>query len=405
MTEPPAIGELVTVDVQSPVTGGRCIARHQGRIVFVRGALPGERVVARVTGHGRKGAFVWAEVEQVAVASAQRVKPPCRVAGVCGGCDWQHGSLAEQRRIKASVIADALRRTGGLTSIDGIALNEAVQVKAVDDGNGLGWRTRMRYAVDDRRRVGLRAHESHEIVEAADCPLAVIAIQDVMSRSGNWPANSEIIVAASSAGDLWVSGLTGTDLMVETVLHRTWTIPVGAFWQVHPRAATELVEAVLAMAEPRPGELVLDLYSGVGLFAAFLAERVGETGQLHAVERDAAAVDAGRANLVDLGQVRYHRASVAAWLGRRGGRPADVVVLDPPRAGAGRSVVAEIAACHPRAIVYVACDPVALARDTKTLAALDYSLRDLRCFDIFPMTKHVECVALFTPTSQPAPPP
>lgn len=415
----PDIGQLLTVEVGIPVAGGRCIARADGRVVFVRGALPGELVQVEVTGHGRGGSFVWAQVESVIEASPDRVEPPCSVAGVCGGCDWQHVSLQAQRQLKAEVIIDALRRTGGITEIGGKPLADAIWVLALDDGDGLGWRTRMRYASDGVGRCGLRAHESHQIIEATGCPLAVAPIREAIAGVTTWPVDSEISMTASNTGQVGaaiepaitaksrlakelpskisIAGVRGHGWVLESAMDRTWRVGIDEFWQVHPAAATTLTKAIIALSDVKPGDRVLDLYSGVGLFAGCIAEVVGSEGQVDAVEASSNAVRNARRNLHDLPQVKLHEAKVEAWMRARDQSPVDVVVLDPPRSGVGRGVVEEICSLAPRAVVFVACDPVALARDVKTFGEAGYRVAEIRGYDLFPMTKHVESVALLRP--------
>ncbi|MGV1078747.1 MAG: class I SAM-dependent RNA methyltransferase [Candidatus Nanopelagicales bacterium] len=399
-TRPPAIGESVELTVESAVAGGLCLGRSDGRVVFVRGALPGETVRARVVGHGKAGAFLRTEVAEVLTASPARVTPPCPIAGECGGCDWQHATLPEQRAIKAAVIVDAMRRIGGIDRIGDVELADVVAVRAPDSGSGLNWRTRMRFATDGDGVLGLRAANSRRVIAASNCPISSTGIRSAVAGVAEWPTDSEVVAAESSSGEVYVHGVTGPRIFHEAVKHRNWEIPTTIFWQVHPAAAMLLVDAVVELAVPKAGETVLDLFSGAGLFAAFLGEAVGETGRVDAIEGSVAAVTAARANLTDVPQVRHHRSDVAAWLRHSKRRPVDLVVLDPPRAGAGREVVRSIVRRQPHRVVYVACDPVALARDAKTFAGLGYSLDTLVCFDIFPMTKHVECVALFERTDK-----
>lgn len=425
------VGSLLTVEIGFPVAGGRCLARHEGRIVFVRGALPGEQAVVRVTGHGRSGAFLWAELAEVLVASPDRVAPPCSVAGVCGGCDWQHASLPAQRVLKAQVIVDALKRTGGLTEIAGVPLAEAIRVEQVGSGGpdglsgGLGWRTRMRYVTTESGELGLRMHESHRLVEATGCRLAAAEIREAVAAVSDWPVGVEVLVTASSTGEVCLAidpgdamteqivgqlpesvtilGVRGEHWVSESVADRQWRVRADGFWQVHPAAGATLVEAVLDLAKLQLGERVVDLYSGVGLFAGPMAELVGPFGRVDTVEGDADAAGYGRYNLADLPQVVNHEAEVKTWLQEQAGEPAgssgsgSVIVLDPPRAGAGLEVVDLIAARRPRAIVYLACDPVALARDLKGFAGHGYRVSTFGSYDIFPMTKHIECVALLEP--------
>jgi tRNA/tmRNA/rRNA uracil-C5-methylase (TrmA/RlmC/RlmD family) len=171
----------------------------------------------------------------------------------------------------------------------------------------------------------------------------------------------------------------------------------SGFWQVHPAAADLFSSVVLDHLEPRAGEHALDLYSGVGLFAAALAAPLGPGGRVETVESDARAVADARFNLSDVPTVVVHEGRVEDVLKRSGLRRVDLVVLDPPRAGAGADVVRWIASLAPRAVAYVSCDPASLARDVDRFAGLGYALSRLRAFDAFPMTQHVECVALLTP--------
>lgn len=422
-----AIGDGLTVEVGAPVAGGQCIARVDGRVVFVRDAIPGELVEVEVTGTGKRGGFLRADTRRVIVASPHRVVPPCPVAGECGGCDWQHVAVDFQLQLKRQVIVDAFGRTGGIAAIGGIPLVEAFIVEPLDAGNGLGWRTRMRYAVTATGEIGLRAARSHRVIPAAQCPLADDRIRrslaDYVAPSGAHTLVAAVPQGRSSgpggladtrtdagcrigAGADAIEGVVLiTDQQVgagdipmieEQVGGRRFRVAAAGFWQVHPLAASALVEAVLGAAAVRPGDRVLDLYSGVGLFAAFLAEATGPAGRVDAVEGDKIAVECAKSNLADLPWVHQHRADVQRWLGLGKRRAADVVVLDPPRAGAGRAVVAAVAVRGPRTIVYVACDAVALARDAAYLRAHGYGLTSLCAFDLFPMTKHVECVAAFT---------
>ena len=196
----------------------------------------------------------------------------------------------------------------------------------------------------------------------------------------------------SADGELF---LDGPKLLHERASGRDWQVAGSGFWQVHTGAATALTDAVLEGADPQPGERTADLCSGVGLFSAALAQRVGAGGAVIAVESDPEAVGDAAVNLADLPQVELVTDRVDRAL-RRGvlGEAMDVVVLDPPRTGAKRDVVEAIAAARPRVVAYVACEPAALARDVAIFAEHGYHLTGLRAFDLFPMTMHVECVAL-----------
>jgi tRNA/tmRNA/rRNA uracil-C5-methylase (TrmA/RlmC/RlmD family) len=189
--------------------------------------------------------------------------------------------------------------------------------------------------------------------------------------------------------------LEGPSDVHERAAGRSYAVPVEGFWQVHPAAAETLSATVVEMLRPRAGEVSWDLYGGAGLFAAVLAQHTGARTTL--VESSPAGVRAARANLADL-PVEVVEARVDVALRRRRiTAPVDLVVLDPPRSGAGAPVVKAIAAAGPRAVAYVACDPAALARDVATFRSLGWEMNAIRAFDCFPMTQHIECVALLTP--------
>lgn len=398
----PAVGDTLRLTVEKVAAGGHCVARYEGQVVFVRHTLPGEVVDATVT-EVRKG-FLRADAVTVHTASPDRVEPPCRYAGPgrCGGCDWQHATPAAQRRLKADVVTELLVRLGKLDPAHVAALDVTV---AALPGGALDWRTRVRYAVDRSGRVGLRAHRSHRVVPVDACPIATPAVRELPVTDRRWRPGSELSVVSSTAGDpavlehRSVRGRTVTRLaygeptVVERALGTEFVLPAEAFWQVHPAAADTFADCARELLAPRPGERALDLYGGVGLFSVALAREVGADGAVTLVESHRGAADAARHNVRDLPQVEVVTGRVERVLPGLG--PGDLVLLDPPRSGAGRAVVARLAELAPRAICYVACDPAALARDAGTFAELGWRLRALRGFDAFPMTQHVECVALF----------
>jgi tRNA/tmRNA/rRNA uracil-C5-methylase (TrmA/RlmC/RlmD family) len=342
--------------------GGHVVARADGVVVFVRHALPGERVVVEIT-EGREGdRFLRGDAIEVLEASPHRVPAPCPYAGpgACGGCDFQHVSPEHQRALKTAVVREQLSRLAGL-DVD-------VVVEPVPPG--LGWRTRMQYvdlpdgSVSGR---GLRKHRSHEVVEIDHC---LIAHPDAIDAGAGHMTVIESVEAAHGVHEFAVAS--------------------DGFWQPHVAAPQTLVDCVLDFLAPATGESVVDLYAGVGLFAAYLADAVGDEGPVIAVEgdREAAAHAAENAGM-------SVEADVQRWLERPDvEQRADLVVLDPPRTGAKRRVVEGVVGLGPRAVAYVACDPAALARDVAFFAELGYTLSRLRAFDLFPMTHHVECVAL-----------
>ncbi|PWJ49293.1 tRNA/tmRNA/rRNA uracil-C5-methylase, TrmA/RlmC/RlmD family [Quadrisphaera granulorum] len=435
------VGLEVEVEVGAVAHGGHCVARHEGRVLFVRHALPGERVVARVTEGAPRDSYWRADAVQVLSPSPDRVTPPCPWAGPgrCGGCDWQHATVSAQRALKAAVLTEQLERLAGLDAAalvpvvgEGGLVVEAVDGDGVDVEAGLRWRTRVQYAVGPGGRLGLREHRSHRVVEIDDCRIAAPRAAEVDPQAVTWPGAEGVEVVAPQTGDDRLLVVTprrtgeGRRLRLPTppapsslavvgeeglarVRGRTWVaqevqLPRGprsfrvtgsGFWQVHPGAAAALAGAVVASAGLEPGEHVADLYSGAGLLTAALADEVGADGTVVSVEGDARAVADARRNLRDLPQVRVLPGRVDRALAAMAadGERVDVVVLDPPRVGARRAVLERVVALAPRTVVHVACDPAALARDVAVLAELGYRLDGLRAFDLFPQTHHVEAVA------------
>ncbi|MDQ1627474.1 MAG: hypothetical protein QOI54_1218 [Actinomycetota bacterium] len=369
--------------------------------MFVRHTLPGEVVRVEVTEGDAASAYWRADAVEVIEAAEGRVAPPCPWSGPgrCGGCDWQHASLEVQRGLKAAVVREQLGRLAGL--------DREVVVEAVPgDAEGLDWRTQVTYAVSAGGRAGLRKHRSHQIVPIDECRIAHPLVRDVSLSQNRWAPDTAVEVAVSPAtGERLVlaggrvqrglgSTRDGTAAVHEAAAQRLYRVSRGGFWQVHPGAADALVAAVVEGLEPAAGESVLDLYGGAGLFAAVLASRVGPGGRVTLVESDETAVADARHNLAGLPGVRIERGRVDHVLRRLHLRRADLVVLDPPRSGAGKAVVDLVSRTRPRRIAYVACDPAALARDLRWFAERGgYALRGLRSFDLFPMTHHVECVA------------
>ncbi|MEE4425429.1 class I SAM-dependent RNA methyltransferase [Streptomyces bugieae] len=436
--EPPAgaaakslIGAEYEVEVGPVAHGGHCIARTEaGQVLFVRHTLPGERVIARVT-EGEEGArFLRADAVEILQPSKDRVEAPCPFSGPgrCGGCDWQHAKPGAQRRLKGEVVAEQLMRLAGLTpeaaGWDGTV--EPAPGDKVGPGEVPAWRTRVQYAVDAEGHAGLRKHRSHDVEPVTHCLIAAPGVSELGVEKRDWPqiATVEAIAATGSHDrqviltprpggrlpiveldkpvsvmrigekDGAVHRVHGRPFVRERAAGRTWRVGNGGFWQVHPKAADLLVDAVMQGLMPKKGDMALDLYCGVGLFAGALAERVGDKGAVLGIESGKRAVEDARHNLADLDRVRIEHGKVESVLPRTGITDVDLVVLDPPRAGAGKSTVHHLASLTPRRLAYVACDPAALARDLKYFAEVGYAPRRMRAFDLFPMTHHVECVVI-----------
>ncbi len=409
------VGTEVELEVGPVAHGGHCVARLDGRVVFVRHTLPGERVRARVTEGGPS--FWRADAVEVLQASPDRVEPAWPAAGAdgVGGGELSHVALPAQRRWKTDVLVEQLQR---LARIDSDWLAREVTVEGVpgdDERRGLHYRTRIDLVADADGHAGMRKHRSHDVLALKKMPLGTAEIaafaiaEDVFTRT--WEPGAQLALVAPSEGDPvllvdgepWRRGKPDTRPNARRAVTEAVTGPWGThryrvaadgFWQVHREAPAVLTGAVLDAVRPVEGATVLDLYSGAGLFTLPLADAVGPDGRVVAVEGDARAVKDARRNAHAFGQVDLREGAVDRVLADDPDGAADVVVLDPPRTGAGRAVVDAIAARAPRRIVYVACDPAALARDVGYLAGHGYTLTGVRGFDLFPHTHHLEAVAV-----------
>ena len=386
------IGDVIDVDVTKVANGGFCIARHEGQVVFVRHTLPGERVRVEITDVTKK--FLRADTIEVLSPSQERVEAPCTYAGVCGGCDWQHANLAYQRELKSQIVREQLGHLAKVEMVNSQPLEE-FRVQAMSSTeDGLRWRTRNRFRRIGNMGVGLQMARSHAVIEIEDCLIAAEGAVS-LAQSVLDVGDGDIQTVVTSAGKNVVVDPRNGPIIDETVFERRWHIHAASFWQIHKNAPEVFVSTVRDMAQLQTGETLLDLYSGAGLFAASLASDVGDDGEVIAVESGIDAVRDARRSCSDLPQLDLITADVSKWLAVNSAEEFDVIVLDPPRAGAGQVNIATIAGMAQRAIIYVACEPSALARDTAILRESGWQLSQLRGFDAFPMTSHVECIALF----------
>jgi len=379
--------------------GGYCVARHEGIAVFVTGALPGERVRAEVTAQRSK--LWYARVREVLQPSPDRIEniwPEAENAGI-GGADLGHVSLEAGRRWKARVIEAQMLRLAHLP------VQVEVEQAPGDDGRaGLAWRTRVTLQVDESGTLGMYAAKSHEIIPVTSMPLAHEEIQEAISRDLATPrrpgGGTRSYVRASHSGLTVLDHRPGRTDPVGTVREQVATrygtfsyeVAADGFWQVHRSAPQVLVEAVMDAVSDSRGP-VFDLYAGAGLFSVPVAQR--GSGPVTAIEGSASAVRNLWANTEGLG-VDCRVGDVTKVLS--GITPAGhgVIVCDPPRSGAGARAVAQMERIGADRIVYVACDPASLARDVADFRARGYHLASLRAFDLFPMTHHVESVAVLT---------
>ena len=399
----PSVPVELTLTTGPPANGGSCVARHEGRVVFVRYALPAERVRVRVVAD--HGSYWHADVVDVLEASPDRVDPLCPIAGVDGAgcCDLAFAAPEAARRLKGAVVANQLAKLGGYHWCDE---SDAV-AEPVGTGETTGWRTRVRLDTSVDGRAGFHRYHSAELVTDLRCGQLPHAALDGLADNG-WPPGVHLHVALDDDGARHVvqSGprigrRTATRVVeggyeaTQRVNGRVWRVPVTAFWQAHRDAATMYSALVGEWAQLSAGMVAWDLYGGAGVFAAVLGEAVGDGGQVVSVDTSRGASRAARAALADLGCVSVVTDSVRRALAAQTQR-ADVAVLDPPRSGAGREVIDLLAAAEVPRIIHIGCEAASFARDVGLYLAHGYRVEELRVFDSFPLTHHIESVAVLT---------
>lgn len=407
------VGDEVELDVTTIAHGGICVARLDGRVVFVSDTIPGEKVRARLTEVTAKS-FWRADTVRVLEPSPHRQEHVWAAAGIDrdpqdrpGGAEFGHISLPHQRELKSFVVNDSLQRMAG------VARDVMVQAIAGDDERrGTGWRTRTRLHIDDQGHIGPYAARSHRVIEVPDLPLATERLQELwQSQPPSVASDSgitfvDLIDASGSDAVILLEGSPSSSV-TEYVDDLHFQLPARGFWQVHQKAAVTLAEAVSSAIDDRLFDASapnLDLYGGVGLFAAVMTQMFGPATKVTSVELGEEATDFAAENLAGWVGAQAVSAPVDKYLRQLRTQASThslesfakaTVVLDPPRSGAGKKVLAELVELAPAQLVYVACDPVALARDVKILAESGYTLNKLSSFDLFPNTHHVESVAQF----------
>lgn len=378
--------------------GGSCVARHDGRVVFVRYALPGERVRVRVT--SQRGSYWHADAVEVLEASPDRVEPLCPVAGPDGAgcCDLAFADPSAVQLLKGQVVANQLGRLGDY-QWEGRA-------EPVGSVGARGWRTRVKLAVDPDGRAGFHRYHSDEVVTDLRCGQLPHRMLAGLGEQ-RWKAGDQIhvvlddddrrhvAVSRKSRNRTSVTVTEGGGDCVQRVGGREWRVPVTGFWQSHREAPAVYSELVSQWAGTAEGGQAWDLYGGAGLFASVLAESVGDSGLVLSVDTSRPAAEAARSALEDLGQVHIVSESVRRFLAGRNDR-ADIAVLDPPRAGAGKEVIELLAGTEVPRVIHIGCEAASFARDIGLYQQHGYRVETIRVFDAFPLTHHVECFALLS---------
>lgn len=438
----------LTLTIESPAAGGTSIARHEGQVVFVSGAVPGERVRAR-TEEGPAAKFLRATVTEVLDASPHRV-PDRRAAYAVtddggnthdgrawgfGGMEFAHVDLAHSRTLKAEILNDQLARIGHLD-------RGAEVLPSPQETDGTEWRTRVQLAVDRGGRAGMLAARSHDVIPVTTPPLAAGPLHDldvsrlrvpgvrrlefawagdhgalivrgrprreVLDEIAEWlPPSFSLLAEAAEPGDAVrrssgrgrdrgrgrprshaaeLTVIRGDRELQETVSGQEFTVAADGFWQVH-RDAADLLSGEVTAALPDRVESITDLYCGVGLLGITAARATGAP--LFGVEGVGTAIAHARTNASDL-DARF----LALSVDRARLPESDVIILDPPRAGVGKAVTSALVGSSARTLVYVSCDPATLARDLAQLTAGGFAIESLTGFDLFPLTSHLETVTV-----------
>ncbi len=406
------------LSLSTPAYGGEIIGRlppdAEGRrkAVFVPYALPGERVRVRLT--EEKRGYARAELLAVLEPAAERIPPRCPHYTRCGGCHYQHASYEAQLRLKETILRDQLERVGGLTDIP---LEAAVASPQV-----WHYRNHIQFHLTPEGQLGFKAPRSETVIPIEECPLAHPAIEAVRPHLAIEPVpglervalrvgdgDDVMLVLESSdprppefsvdfplsamhigpAGRFLLAGYPDQDI---TVSGRTFRVSAGAFFQVNLPVAERMVAHLRQHLPLTPGSTVLDLYAGVGLFSAFLAPRLS---RLIAVEENPWACEDFAFNLDEFDHVELYEAPVEMTLPALKDTHPDIILLDPPRGGAGRRTLEGILALKAETIAYLSCDPATLARDARRLVEGGYRLERVTPFDMFPQTYHIESISLW----------
>ncbi len=465
----------LTVTVGPVAHGGHCVARHDGRVIFVRHGIPGETVEIALTEHEDDAKFWRADVTRVVEASPHRVghfwpaADALRAAtgnvAPIGGAEFGHITRTGQLELKTAVVREQLERLGGLSTetldeLFSAGVEDVDATGSAEQQAGFGWRTRVGFAVTPSGKLGMHAHRSHTIVPIQEMPLAVPAVNELRLWELDFTGIERVEIAAPANGSgvlvllapvhglsekaaggavkriaralgalptppsvaRWnpensaIEVVNGRGWVKETTDDHEFRVTGDGFWQIHRKAPKVLTDAALGYLLQggylNDGADAADLYAGAGLFTAPLADAVGSDGSVLSVEGSPGTSRDARKNLHASEQVEILQGRVEKILGTQSRashtaagqrRRFDAVVLDPPRAGAGKAVVRALVATSPQAIAYVSCDPAAFARDVKYFANAGWTVDKLRAFDLYPHTHHVETVALLVPAKSIAP--
>ena len=384
-------GDLLTLNIEKVAHGGLCVARHDGVVIFVRHALPGEIVEAKLISLAPGKRSWFAQTISVKKASEKRITPKCEFfkADGCGGCDWQHADSQYQRELKLEVLVEQLERFGQVANARQISSINAVEPSQSN------WRTRIRVVANDQGKWGFRKTRSHEVQVVDKCLIADNSINDVLKTLPVGNPDDEILIVKSKEETIVYpveKRAPSAPNSTQEVDGHDFAVAGDGFWQVHPGAASVLSRQIKESVKGLKVESFADLYAGVGVLAHSLLQEFPLANAI-VVEADRSAAQNAKENLKSFKNVQVSSERVDKWV-RGVKNKFDVVILDPPRSGAGQSVMQQICRQTLQKIIYIACDPAALARDVLIAKKNGWKLETVVAFDLFPQTQHIESVAV-----------
>ena len=384
-------GDLLTLNIEKVAHGGLCVARHDGVVIFVRHALPGEIVEAKLISLAPGKRSWFAQTISVKKASDKRITPKCEFfkADGCGGCDWQHADSQYQRELKLEVLVEQLERFGQVANARQISSINAVEPSQSN------WRTRIRVVANDEGKWGFRKTRSHEVQVVDKCLIADNSINNVLKTLPAGNPDDEILIVKSKEETIVYpveKRAPSAPNSTQEVDGHDFAVAGDGFWQVHPGAASVLSRQIKESVKGLKVESFADLYAGVGVLAHSLLQEFPVANAI-VVEADRSAAQNAKENLKSFKNVQVSSERVDKWV-RGVKNKFDVVILDPPRSGAGQTVMQQICRQTLQKIIYIACDPAALARDVLIAKKNGWKLETVVAFDLFPQTHHIESVAV-----------
>lgn len=395
-----SIGDVIEIEIKDIAHGGHFIAHHDGQVIFVRHAISGEKVKAKITRVNNK--IMLADAVEVLQRSKYRVLAPCKYVSEnqnikCGGCDFQHIEISHQRELKEKVVVDQFYRLAKFDLRQFHAVDGAkYELKSVLPTNGLGWRTRMNFAVSKSGKIGMHPHHSNEILEIDDCQIADQRLKVSQYAARDWRGKNQVNLELFSEQVQLTHGEEG-----------------GVFWQSHINAQETLTEyigeklkinQINQINQINPGAKVLDLYSGLGVFGQFILKTQPKISALTLVDTNIQSIKIAKRDFETLikevnPNLKFNATAteVLKFLRTQAQENQiwDFAIVDPPRSGLNLQIIDLFAKLKLAQLVYISCDPASLARDFAQLQRENYRLNHIRSFDLFPMTQHIETVAIF----------